>query len=65
MNMLIFIFHGWSGVGLYRSDWKTNLICVCVCVCMCFNDDGGSEEGLKEKNRIGWWKILVSFTPQY
>lgn len=32
--MLIFIFHGWSGVRLYRSDWKTNLICVCVCVFM-------------------------------
>ena len=40
MNMLIFIFHGWSGVGLYRSDWKTNLVCVCVCVYVCFNVDG-------------------------
>ena len=26
---------------------------------MCFNDDGGSEEGLKKKKKIGWWKILV------
>lgn len=31
----------WKG---YRGK-----ICVVLCVFMCFNDDGGSEEGLKKK----------------
>ena len=41
-------FDHWSRKG-YRGKICVVLCCVVLCVCMCFNDDGGSEEGLKKK----------------
>lgn len=61
----------WSLLKQYLDHWfqkgyRGKIFVVLCCVCVCFNDDGGSEEGLKKKKPelVGGksWYLLLNST---